>query len=384
MKKILTIGAYERDNFGDLLFYFTVKEFFKQHHVVPASIIYSDMSDLMGEIVYPYHVLLNDFKWDMVIVVGGEIGGVDMRAALNMSLSDYECEVLEMAGNELQKPCHDFLTGSDVHRPAYLPDLTVYKKNQETPLIVNSVGLNSIQLLNNQELKEKFIDILKKTQYLSVRDHNSFDYLNSINISSVLSPDIVHTIRRLMDDRVDKQVLERATVDDYILFQCNQSFIVENSVDFLVSSLIKLIEKYNKKIYFFAAGVARQHDSVHLYEQIASALNKQVSNPCVSVIYERNAFSLAKYIKYASLWIGTSLHGRIIAISYSIPRVSLTNKKVAEYAKYWDKDLPYNIGLNDLLDASDVALNFEIEKLDAIASFLELEAYQNLSNNIGS
>lgn len=383
MKKILTIGAYERDNFGDLLFFFIVKEFFKQHDVVPASIIYSDMVDLMGEIIYPYHILLTEFEWDMVIVVGGEIGGVDIHTALNVSLSDYEYEILEMAGNGLQNVCYDFLTGRNINRPAYIPNLTFYAKNQGTPLLVNSVGISALKSIDGTTLQKEFIELLKQTKYLSVRDSNSFEYLKSIEIPCILSPDIVHTIKKLLDYQIDKQIVENVIIDDYILFQCNQYFIFENSIESVILSIKNLIEKYNKKIYLFAAGIARHHDSMQLYEQIASTLNKQFNSHYVAVIYERNPFSLAKYIKHASLWIGTSLHGRIIAISYSVPRVSLTNEKVAEYVKQWDNELPYNIGLDDLLDSCDTALNFEITKLEIITSFLELQAYQNFSNHIG-
>jgi hypothetical protein len=158
---------------------------------------------------------------------------------------------------------------------------------------------------------------------------------------------------------------------------------LENTIESVVLSLKQLIEKYNKRIYLFAAGIARHHDSIQLYEQVVSMLNKEFNTSYVSVIYERNPFILTKYIKHASIWIGTSLHGRIIAIAYSVPRVSLTNGKVAGYVSEWDNGLPYNIGLKDLLDSCDIALNFEISKLDSIASSLESKAFENFNNNIG-
>lgn len=383
MKKILTIGAYERDNFGDLLFFFIVKEFFKQDHVVPASIIYSNMFELMGEIVYPYHLLLTEFEWDMVIVVGGEIGGVDIHSALNMSLTDNEYEILDKTDPGLQTICYDFFTGSNQNRSAYVPDLTLYTKNIKTPLLINSVGISALKSIHDTVIQKEFIEILKQTKYLSVRDNSSFQYLNSFDIQNVLSPDIVHTIKQLINDQIDNQILEKTIEDNYILFQCNQYFILENSIESIVLSIKVLAEKYNKKIYLFAAGIARHHDSIRLYEEIALKANEGFNSPFVSVIYERHPFSLAKYIKYSSIWIGTSLHGRIIAISYSVPRVSLTNEKVAEYVKQWDSELPYNIGLNDLLHSCDIAFNFDISKLDSMASSLELQAFQNFKNNIG-
>jgi len=383
MKKILTIGAYERDNFGDLLFFFIVKEFFKGHDVVPASMIYSDMTDLMGEVIYPYHILLTQFEWDMIIVVGGEIGGIDIHTALNMSLTDGEYEILEKANQELQSTCYDFFTGSSLNRSAYLPNLTFYIKNKNTPLIVNSVGVSALKSMQNTTLQKEFLDILEKTSYLSVRDNSSFEYLTSLNIPNLLSPDIVHTIKKLLDNQVENQLLEQNISDNYILLHCNQYFILENSVDSTIASIKELIKKYNKKIYLFPAGIARHHDSIELYEQIASRVNQELDTTLISVIYERNPFSLAKYIKHSCMWIGTSLHGRIIATSYSIPRVSLSNSKVAEYSMQWDNELPYNIELDDLITSCELGFTIEKSKLDAIATFLETKAYQNFKNNVG-
>lgn len=383
MKKILTIGAYERDNFGDLLFFFIVKEFFKEHNVVPASIIYSDMTKLMGEVIYPYHILLTQFEWDMIIVVGGEIGGVDIRTALNMSLTDEEYEILEKAEDGLQNICYDYLTGYHLNRSAYVPNLTFYAKNNKVPLIINSVGISALKSMQNTMLHMEFLDILEKTSYLSVRDKSSSEYLKSLKISNLLSPDIVHTIKKLLDNKVEEQFVEQDISIDYTLFHCNKYFILENSLESIILFIEEFIKKYNKKIYLFPAGIARHHDSIELYEQIASRINQKSDKATVSIIYERNPFVLVKYIKYSSMWIGTSLHGRIIAASYSIPRISISNTKVSEYAMQWDNELPYDVGLDDLMNACNLGYMIEKSKLDSIASFLEIKAYQNFQNNVG-
>ncbi len=53
--------------------------------------------------------------------------------------------------------------------------------------------------------------------------------------------------------------------------------------------------------------------------------------------------------------IGTSLHVRIVAGAYGVPRVTLTKRKPTEYARSWDSDMPYDVALNDLDHAIEAA-----------------------------
>ncbi len=380
MRKILIIGAYERDNFGDLLFFLILKEFFKEEYVVPSSIIFSDMLHLMDEIVYPYDTLLKEYEWDLIIVAGGEIGGVDLHSALNMSLSTNEYELIEKTNNEIINFCYEYLTGFKVNRAAYLPDLKIYSKNRNCPLFINSVGISRLKLMKNSFNYKESFEILQNACFLSVRDNISFEYLNSVNIDSILIPDSVHSIKKVMDHKIEEKILFNDINCEYILFQCSQNYIEENSLDVIIETLEQLIKKYNKKIYLFAAGIARHHDSFELYEDIVNKID-DVYKSRILIIYERNPLSLVKYIKYSKMWIGTSLHGRIIAITYSIPRVSLENNKVAMYSGLWDNEFPYNVKLKDLVNLSEIGFNIDIKKLNETALYLENKVYKNLIDN---
>jgi len=67
---VLAVGAFERDNLGDILFYFLIRKLFEKHHVRPAGAIYGDMRSYFGEVVLPYNHLLTIHTWDVVVVVG--------------------------------------------------------------------------------------------------------------------------------------------------------------------------------------------------------------------------------------------------------------------------------------------------------------------------
>ena len=85
MRRILAIGAYERDNFGDLLFLYVLRKLINNKaEVIASSIIAADTEPINGEFVLPYDILLKNHTFDGVYVAGGEIGAVDVVSGLTM------------------------------------------------------------------------------------------------------------------------------------------------------------------------------------------------------------------------------------------------------------------------------------------------------------
>ena len=54
--------------------------------------------------------------------------------------------------------------------------------------------------------------------------------------------------------------------------------------------------------------------------------------------------------------IGTSLHVRIIAAAYGLPRVTMRRTKPTRYAAHWDDQMPFDVRIDDLDDAIGAAL----------------------------
>ena len=61
------------------------------------------------------------------------------------------------------------------------------------------------------------------------------------------------------------------------------------------------------------------------------------------------------HIRRARVVIGTSLHVRIVAAAYGVPRVSLAKPKPTRYARLWDPDMPFDVALEDLDAAVEAA-----------------------------
>ena len=71
---------------------------------------------------------------------------------------------------------------------------------------------------------------------------------------------------------------------------------------------------------------------------------------------ERRPLDLVDRIAPARVVIGTSLHGRIVAAAYGVPRVPLACDKPTQYARTWYPGMPFDVGIDDLDAAVAAAL----------------------------
>lgn len=355
-KRILTIGAYERDNFGDLLFFLMTKLYLSKHHVVAGSIMYADMERYFGETVLPYNILLERFEWDAVWVVGGEVGGVSMDMAYyGMSLGAKAQKQYIHADTHTRKHIRQVYGGAAATDPAYLPVLSRFSRNKNTPLIVNSVGVSNLDRSEALLAKES-LEVLRNASSLSVRDDESDKFCKKHNADSMLAPDLIHAISlRYPEDGVISPIGKLSK--KYALFQISEHLIRQYSIEQVADAVCGLVGKLDVEIALFAAGTAPGHDNYLSYYAIQRVANKRLggSNK-ITVIEERRPLALVEYIKYCQLWVGSSLHGRIIACAYNVPRISLENKKVYNYARHWDEQFPINVPLCDVGVAAETAL----------------------------
>ena len=65
---------------------------------------------------------------------------------------------------------------------------------------------------------------------------------------------------------------------------------------------------------------------------------------------------LVNEIRRARIVVGSSLHVRIVASAYGVPRVSLRRSKPTRYARTWDPDMPYGVSLPALDAAAGAAM----------------------------
>jgi hypothetical protein len=370
-KNILAIGAYERDNFGDLLFFLTLKLALakRECNLVASSIVSSDMRETLGEYVFPYHFLLSDYKWDAIWIVGGEMGGLDLTGALSMSLSGIDYFKLSESGRMI---VNKYLVGKDFRHLAYLPEISNYSKNKDAMLVINSVG--GFEALSQDEcskLLESTKETLMDAAKICVRNKQSHEYLNSLGIKNNLLPDVVHAIATYYEG-------DKFSGEGYIIFQINVHLLEKYSIENVSEQIYNLIFKYGYKVCLFAAGTAKYHDSFTCYEKIKEHVKDKYKEERVDIIYERNPLALVDWIKNAKITIGSSLHLRIVSAAFAVPRVSLKVEKMTKYCQIWDDGQPYDIELENILQACNVAFAVKMEGMFKHAEALRISASENI------
>lgn len=370
MRNILAIGAYERDNFGDELFLLLLRKWLSDDNIVAGSLINADMTSIYGETIVGYDVLLRAKRWDAVWVVGGEVGGVDIPFGLSMSLP-------ETINNIAYSRDAGVLMGApNQEAAAYIPELKHYPLNSNVALVVNSVGLSNAKNVNSPPVRS-MLRSLRRTVSVTVRDEKSFAYCTQHGIKAVLAPDIVHTIS--LKYNLKKSVKNKRKK---IIFQANQYTVNAWGVEGIAAALVEIAERYDSEVILFVAGLANGHDSIKLYKNIQSVMKKRNSAIKVEITDQRDPVRLAGIIANARLWIGTSLHGRIIAAAYEVARVSIENEKTGHYAQYWDSTFPYNVGLAELKTSVEEALSVNPASLKAIAASLTNQAEESMRRAI--
>jgi len=110
-----------------------------------------------------------------------------------------------------------------------------------------------------------------------------------------------------------------------------------------------------RPIRLLLAGTATGHDSADDYDRVVRAARRRSRGIDIAILDERRPLELARHIQRASVAIGTSLHVRIVAAAFGVPRVSLPKPKPTRYARQWDPDMPFDVPLTDLDEAVEAA-----------------------------
>lgn len=380
MKRVLAIGAFERDNLGDILFYFLVRRLFGKHHVRAAGALYGDMRPYFGEVVLPYNHLLSLHSWDVVVVVGGEIGAVDLDHAFRMVLTP-EDEAVFLAMPD-RNPARRFLACADGSQMAYLPDVRAWAHNRDAVYCVNSVGLSRLTQIGTHAFVGQSLEVLKQVDRLSVRDTTTQAHLASAGIAARLAPDCIHALGRYFPDELGNPRRRRG--EGYLVFQMIGDLVEAWDLRTIARTLALVAARHGLNVVFLASGTANHHDHYAYYVRLAKQVRESDDRVGADVLFDRDVFAIVSCIRSASLWIGTSLHGWVLSMSAGVPRVALRNDKVAPYARLWDGGLfPVDVGLDQIDEACARALAVPARDRDELAANVSGLAAENIEAMFG-
>lgn len=365
--KTLAIGAYERENFGDLLFLHVTAALLGDGSEISAGTPFAPSRSSLGErTMVRYSDELAARSYDRVWVVGGEVGGARMSSAFGMSAEDSEHQAYLAASRADRRKQLEAAAGQRWFTAPYMPHLPGF----QGVYVINSVGLYGIGGLRGRELWSAY-KALHRADYVSVRERYSHRLLTAMGIRHRVAPDMVHAIRATGLIRAERR-------QPVVLVQVREESLREFGAERVAHVLTKSPAIAHLGIRLFRAGSARGHDSLELYERIADRIRRIDPGRPVSISDASTSIEKATEIAGASLWVGTSLHGNIVSTAFGVPRVGLANRKVDRYCATWGDPMPFATQIRDLDSAAETALR--TASLAKVAAYTESMSARALEN----
>ncbi|WP_418320794.1 polysaccharide pyruvyl transferase family protein [Piscinibacter sakaiensis] len=353
-------GAYDRLNYGDILFPLVINFYLKQRGFAGDLRFYaptrSDLRTYGGvqtrsarDLRLDARTLADAGRPGVLIVAGGEVlsatwGGFIASLLPNDFLGRVERVARRLIGD---KPfAHLYARLFDF--PSLLPFVISDDDFPSQKVAYNAVGGSHLSKVDTFVRNESFRR-LAKVSYLSVRDNKTKSILQRhLDREVFLSPDCAMIISDMyplseLESHVSGAV--KLALDHHRPYVCFQSAAeaAAGHEDIIESQISAVSKTFGIRCIFFDIGKAAAHSDQVLVERLST--RKRLGEYAQYVTCE-NIFDVMAIIGNASVYCGTSLHGAITAISYDKPVVGLCPSqvlKLAEFLKTWGRSSSYRL-----------------------------------------
>ena len=378
----ILFGAFDRHNFGDLLFPHIVARMLGRDDLQFAGLVARDLRRYGGHKVEAVTELSKSSQTRAanVLHVGGELLTCDAWEAAVM-LSSAERTETVIASESIWKRDGTAWAHAHLGVPACAPYVFsrhAFSHVQAQRVIFNSVGGVDLDTCTSA-LRAEVLRALRAADYVSVRDTRTQTLLKQTDIEAELAPDPVvmiadlfgNMIRRRASDGEVKQA--RSTFPGgYAAVQFSADFGDDRTLDIIARELDSMAAaEAGLGVVLFRAGAAPWHDDLRCYERIAS----RVRRAPLKLFHSLNIWDIGALISQSRLYCGSSLHGRVVAMAFAVPRVNVCHPatagkvtKQAAFASTWEHpEHAAVVTIDNLARACGVALAFSQGKLDALA-----------------
>lgn len=364
-KRIPTIlfGAFDRHNFGDLLFPHVAAALLGHDNLLFAGLAERDLRCYGGHRVQALATLAAQWRERAVNIlhVGGELLSCDAWPAAVMLLSaeDAQTTIARLDANpkERLRWAHDML-GFDAAAP-YTVGRELFPSAAK--VVYNAVGGVDLDM-REAALRAEVLDKLRGSDRVSVRDRRTQSALRSAGIAAHLVPDpavmtaeLFGTPIRSCAQHGEVAQFLRAFPNGYVAVQFSADFGDDETLSLLADELDRVVESSGFGIVFFRAGAAPWHDDLRCYRDVASRMRSD----SVKLFASLDLWEICALLAHGRAYVGSSLHGRILAMAFAVPRVNLLHPaldaglaKQAAYADAWEVDgMPKAVDVHGVADA---------------------------------
>lgn len=343
----LLFGAHDRHNFGDLLFAHVAASYLPGRTVIPAGLIERDLSPYGGLRVEAVGELSRRLAGAPVelIHIGGEILTTTAEQAVVMLatpeavadlIARFDADPLGTRAYAAQ--CFGFTAVAP-----YVAGRALFP--QARRIIFNAVGGADLDCAD-PKLHEEVVAKLAAADRINVRDRATHATLSAAGIVADLAPDPVAVIRERFAARIAREMAvgevaqsRRRFPAGFVAVQFAAECGDDATLGRLAAQLDAIAAETGWGIVFFRAGSAPWHDDLDVYRRCAARLTKAAWQ----VFESLDIWQIVALIASSQGFIGTSLHGHIVASAHALPRVnflppSLTDRpnKITAYLAAWE------------------------------------------------
>jgi polysaccharide pyruvyl transferase WcaK-like protein len=346
--RVAVVGAFDRFNYGDLLFA-AVMERMLRGAADPArvdfyALVRRDLRHLGGPRTRPLKELFRPGELpdgSVVIVAGGEVldagWGHTLETAGSAPLVFLLRRVNQYLGCRAADRLSRWLAGTPLEEPWVLAPSDFPSRVR---VAYNAVGGASLDRLP-AEVRARVEEKLAQATYLSVRDERTRELLEAGQLAgrARLAPDSVVLLASLyppasLEERAVPPVRElvRQHAGGYLCFQINKN-LGSGQGRLLAAQLEAIYRCHGLAAVLLPIGRARFHeDQVPLAE-----VRQHLRTPAVLAAGELTTHDITYLIASARAYAGTSLHGAITALAYGVPSLGLTPSvpKQAAFFRTW-------------------------------------------------
>ena len=360
----MLFGAFDRHNLGDLLLPHIVAALLRARGLTAAPVFAGlavrDLRACGGHAVQAIRAVLDAPQAGpaTVIHVGGEVLTCDAWRAAVMLLPPAEvpATLAYFAQHGAERAAWVRRTlGVDTAAPYVLARAAW---PQVERVLFNAVGGVAFERCD-PPLRDAVGAALRSADRVGVRDRTTQVKLAAAGIAAALLPDPAVLVAELLGASIrargaqgEVAALRAAFPQGYVAVQFSAEFGDDGTLAALAAQLDRVAVATGLGLVLFRAGAAPWHDDADAYARLCARLRAGAARILASLHLE----DLCALIAYSRGYCGSSLHGRIVALAFARPRLTLqppgpddAADKQAAFAATWDPPpVPATVAVADL------------------------------------
>ncbi len=364
----ILFGAFDRHNFGDLLLPHVMRSLIGQANPFYGGLAERNLRIHGGHRVHTLARLaatVGDSAVD-VIHVGGETLTCSLWEAAVMLQPPEQARavvaLLDARPHERTVWAQAQLGVRDLV-PYLLPAGIFANVRRVIVHAVGGIALGSVEPAMRAEVVAK----LGAATSVGVRDHQTRAMLAENGIACRLEPDPAVLVAELFGDCIHRRARQGECArivsgfsGGYLAVQFSADFGDDDTLSQLAAQLERIARTRTLGLVLFRAGAAPWHDDLACYQRLAARLR---GTPVV-LFESLNLWDICALIAHSQGFVGSSLHGGIVAGAFFLPRLGLlraaqppgTSKQVAFAAAWGAAGAPAAVTVQDLAAGLDEAM----------------------------